>query len=303
MSARAELRFAVARRLGLEPRSLLDDSEPRFLWRSEARFKHGRASNGLEQAGIISFGRAVTAALLSATPPSGPSLVGVPAGVLRGQLLRSTERPFVDLSALLVLAWSSGVPVVHLQVHPWAAKRMAAMTAGVNGRAGVLLAKNSPFPAVIAFYVAHEIGHIALGHTEDDDAIVDLDTDSMTPLLTAEADADERDADGYALELLTGRREFDVFADDSRAQVSGAAVAAAALQRAGDLRIDPGTLALGFGQSTGQWAVATAALRRIYGDPPPVGHGINVIASDQLQLEDIPLDAADFLTAVMGVSG
>ena len=33
-SARAELRFGVARRLGLDPHSLLEDRDaPRFLWR------------------------------------------------------------------------------------------------------------------------------------------------------------------------------------------------------------------------------------------------------------------------------
>ena len=57
LSAQAELRFGVARRLGLDPRSLLDDREaPRFMWREEARFKHLSGEGELEQAGITSFG-------------------------------------------------------------------------------------------------------------------------------------------------------------------------------------------------------------------------------------------------------
>src|SRR6266478_1051876 len=56
-SAQTELRFSIARKLGLEPRSLLEDeTEPRFIWRDEARFKRLSGESDLERAGITSFG-------------------------------------------------------------------------------------------------------------------------------------------------------------------------------------------------------------------------------------------------------
>src|SRR6266542_5650566 len=56
-SAQAELRFGVARRLGLDPRSLFDDERqpPRFRWRDEARFKHLSGERPEELAGIVSY--------------------------------------------------------------------------------------------------------------------------------------------------------------------------------------------------------------------------------------------------------
>src|SRR5437867_12991406 len=59
-SARAELRFGIARRLGLDPRSLFEETEaPRFTWTTQARFNHLSGENELERAGITSFRQAV----------------------------------------------------------------------------------------------------------------------------------------------------------------------------------------------------------------------------------------------------
>src|SRR5262245_58890952 len=43
-SANAELRFSLARKLGLDPRSLIENDEPRFVWR-EAKYKHLTGEN------------------------------------------------------------------------------------------------------------------------------------------------------------------------------------------------------------------------------------------------------------------
>jgi hypothetical protein len=52
-SARTELRFGVARRLGIDPSSLIqEDGQPRFLWSSQARFKNLAGETSLEREGI-----------------------------------------------------------------------------------------------------------------------------------------------------------------------------------------------------------------------------------------------------------
>ena len=48
------------------------------------------------------------------------------------------------------------------------------------------------------------------------------------------------------------------------------------------------------------WDVANAALSRIYNGGRPVWNAINAIARQQLALDDLPLDAADFLRSVLG---
>lgn len=286
----------MARRLGLDPHSVLDDDQPRFLWREEARFKHRAEETNLELEGITSFGRSIAAALLNATSRSEQHLIGRTAAELR-QVVLGASRPFVDLLDLLALAWGVGIPVAHLRVFPWTRKRMSAMSVGVGDDAAVLLAKDSNFPAVISFYIAHEIAHVALGHVGDDDALVDLEDD--TPPLEA-ADDEEEAADAFALELLTGNPRPVVLLDERSARPSGSELARIAGEASTVLAIEPGVLAQCYGFTTGDWRTATAALKTVYGGGRPVWEAVNRTAMSQLDLDALPSDAADFLHAVLG---
>jgi len=295
-SARAELAFGVARRLGLEPESLIDGGDgPRFSFRAEARFKHGSAETEEEQAGIASFGQAIATLLLAATPPVEFDLTRWSARDLRTRLL-VRGRPFVALGDLLTIAWVAGVPAVHLRVFPWEQKRMAAMSVGIDGRAAILLGKDSRYPAPIAFYLAHELGHVALGHTAGGTSVVD-----MGPELVPSEDEEELAADRYALELLTGRPEPQVLADRQE-HVSGRAVAKAALEQGPPIGIEPGMLAQCFGYSTGDWPSANAALRYIYPESTPMWAAVNGAAWAQLDETAISGDADDFLRTVLGTN-
>ena len=206
----------------------------------------------------------------------------------------ASGRPFVGLENLLALSWSAGVPVVHLRIFPWPQKRMAAMTVRVGERSVVLLAKDAVYPAWIAFYLAHELAHIALDHIEADEALVDLDDDQP---LTENGDDEERSADTWALELLTGRTSPNVL--PTGAAASARALAYAAQSSAHGLGIEPGTLALCFGYSTGEWAVANGSLKAIYSKPAPVWRAINSVARSQLALSACPPEASDFLFKVL----
>jgi hypothetical protein len=291
-SARAELRFSVARRLGLDPESLLlDDESPRFMWREEARFKHLAGETEEIQAGITSFGRAVSALLVRATAAPQRDLAGLSAAELRASIVASRE--FVGLADLLAVAWACGVPVIHLRVFPWPQKRMAAMTARVGERSAVLLGKDAVYPPWTAFYLAHEIGHIVLGHVPADGQIVDLDEEDV---VADPGDDEEAEADGFALELLTGQAE-PIILPTGDAETRGAALA---VRAAPELSIEPGTLALCFGHATGDWGTAAGALPHIYDRRIPVWRPINALARDELETEALSQESVDFLDAILG---
>lgn len=291
VSAQAELRFGIARRLGLDPASLLQD-EPRFVWRAEARFKGLRSEDDDQvQAGIASFGRAVAAAAIAATRPTQNSIEGVAAETVRARTLR--DSPVVSLYELLVLSWAIGVPVVQLRIFPWTTKRMAAMTVRVGDRDSVLLARDATYPAWPAFYLAHELGHIALGHVSADHTLVDLEAEFGGQA----SDDEEAAADRWALELLTGLPDLQVTSATGHA--SATELARRSVESARELHIEPGTLALCFGHTTGNWRVANGALKLIYDGPSPVWRAINSVARQQLDLSSLPPDAADFLEAVL----
>lgn len=293
-SARLELRFSIARKLGLDPHSLLDEEvAPRFVWRDEARFKHLSGESDAERAAITSFGRALGSLLVSATPSPIGTIAQASASDLRSMALRSHQ--FVRLLDLLSLSWSVGLPVVHLRVFPGVRKRMAAMAVSVADRHAILLAKDSMYPPHIAFYLAHELAHIALGHVAKDTAIVDLE--SELPASEA-ADPEEIEADRFALELLTGRSDPQVLPVSRVYNAPG--LADAALKSGPALRIEPGTLALCFGYSTQNWAVANSAMKFIYSAPKPVWEEVNRLAARELTLDRIPSDARSYVTAVLG---
>jgi hypothetical protein len=292
-SARAELRFSIARKLGLDPHSLLDEEDaPRFVWRDEARFKHLSGESDAERAAITSFGRALGSILVAATPSPSGTILDASATTLRTAILRS--RQFVRLLDLLSLSWAVGVPVVHLRVFPAVRKRMAAMSVSVADRNAILLAKDSMYPPHVAFYLAHELAHVALGHIAKDTAIVDLESD----LHAGTTDKEEAEADRFALELLTGRADPQVVPVPGEYNAPG--LAKAALETGPALRIEPGTLALCFGYSTQNWAVANSAMKFIYSAPKPVWEAVNRLAARELELDHIPTDARSYVTAVLG---
>jgi hypothetical protein len=278
----------------LDPRSLLEDSEaPRFVWHDNARFKHLAGETNLQRFAIESFGSALGRYLVSATEARPPIDHGVSAAGLRGVILK--EQPFVRLLDLLSACWSVNIPVIHLRIFPCLQKRMSAMSVRVGERSAIMLAKDSMYPPHVAFYLAHELAHVSLGHLSKEPIVVDLD---LSTLAAQDEDPEEIAADRFALELLTGEAEPKVLPAARR--YNSSQLARAALEAAPTLKIEPGTLALCFGYSTGDWATANSAIQQIYPDPKPVWAEVNKVAASQLDFRLIPDDAQSYVRAVMG---
>lgn len=295
-SARAELRYSIARKLGLDPHSLLEDeSAPRFVWKDVARFKHLSGESDAEKWAITSFGRALGTILLAGTNVS-PLIEDASASELRAAVL--TSQPYVRLVDLISICWSVGIPTIHLRIFPWRQKRMVAMSVRVGGRNAILLGKDSLYPAQIAFYLAHELAHISLGHLAEESVIVDFESYPNPDPPASFPDPEEAAADAFALEVLTGDPEPLVL--PAAAGGGARSLARAALGAAADLRIEPGTLALCFGYSTGDWPTAIASLRYIYSSAKPVWREVNSIALRQLALPNLPDDTLFYLKNVLG---
>lgn len=293
-SAKVELNFSLARKLGVDPKSLIAEVPAKFIWEDEAKFKNITTETLQERAAITSFGVSVSRIILEASAQF-ESLDGVSAKTLRESILRN--QVFVRLVDLLGLCWGVGIPVVHLRVFPLAAKHMCAMATRISDRYAILLAKDSIYPAPISYYLAHEIAHVALGHIkEGDDAIVDL----SDPLDRADKlDREEIEADRFALELLTGRSEPTIATETS--SYTAKQLAENLLATANGVRIEPGTLALCFGHSTGNWPKAYAAMKFIYDRTLPAWQVVNTTAANQLDWQKLPGDLSLFLQAVIGM--
>lgn len=291
-SSQADLKFTLARKLGLDPRSLLDDETPKFAWEDSAKFKNFRGDMQDARPAISSFGMALGRMLIKGCPSYVPSYNLDPLELRRSIL---ATRPFVDITGLIGFMWGVGVPVIHLRVHPLAAKHMCAMTVRVGDRYAVLLARDANYPASTAFYLAHEIAHIALGHLSDGGAVVDMDDPTER---VEETDPEEIAADSYALQLLTGYPKLDV--ENAGKGRSARQLAAEVMRVAQSSAIEPGTLALCYGYTTKDWATAQKAMQFIYKEPVPVWEGVNKIAATQIQWAEISEESSSYIRAVMG---
>lgn len=291
-SAQAELRFTIARKLGLDPTSLLDDEEPRFVWDDYAKYKNFAGDTSHERPAITSFGVSVGRILVQSVTIA-HDLSGLAAAELRHSLLAHFQ--FIRLQDLLSALWAFGIPTIHLRVFPLTAKRMCAMAVRVGNRPAILLARDAQYPAASIFHLAHEIGHLALGHVAEGGGIVDMED---TVQGVDRDDAEEVAADRYALELLTGDPDFKVTKQGSGR--SARALADQALKQGWLHQIEPGTLALCYGHATGEWKTVQAALPRIYNSNIEVWKVVNTIASHEIGWGALSDDSASFLRAVMG---
>lgn len=294
LSAKAELRYTVARRLGLSPRSLFAGT-PKFVWKDETKFKNLGTHSEQELAILSSFGAAVGQCALEATRQEKSLPDDLSAGELRDQIL--AQSPFVQLQDLLALAWAFGIPTLKLSLFPLKHKRMHAMTVRVGDRYAVLVGRESKFYSQIAYVVAHELGHILRRHLADSAVLVEVED----PLQVAETDAEEFDADRFALELLTGNANPQVDAD--RLNYTSTELAAAALAASKDHAVDPGVLALCLGHATGNWKQAFGALKLLPPGERDVGGEINAVAMSQLDWDTISFDNREFLMKVLNGSG
>lgn len=294
-SARNELKFSLARKLGLDPRSLANEQSPRFLWDgSLAKYKNLKESSKTLQSAITSFGVSIGRLLISATQASNEKLLErCTPWSLRETILK--KKRFVSLLDLMSIAWGVGIPIIHLRMHPLSAKKMCAMTVNVLKRHAILLARDAQYPAPIAFHLAHELGHIVLGHVIESQALVDMDDYSDN---LENRDPEESEADKFALELLTGMPEPKVLPIGEGN--SSHNLASECLRLSPQFGIEPGTLALCFGHSTKNWAVANRALDYIYSNSADVWRIINGHAAREIAWDQLSDDNAEYLRTVIG---
>ncbi len=126
---------------------------------------------------------------------------------IRREILGSGE-PWVSLANLIDYGWSRGIPVIHMSGCP-RAKQPDGLCAKVKGRPVIELCRKATLSAWLLFILAHELGHIALGHIADDGVLID---ESMQHNVV---DQEETEANEFAIELLTGHAKSRFHASGS----------------------------------------------------------------------------------------
>jgi hypothetical protein len=246
----------LSRGLGIKPESFYDPSAP-LVPDSPLRtvFKASRRCNDDDLASASAIASRIAGAAASACAIPLGKLPPDAAGV-RSEILAGTN-DVVDFQSLLDYCWSKGVIV--LGVTRFAGKKPDGMALKVGTRPVIILCKSTSHPAWSAFDLGHELGHLALGHVDNDGLVLDKTLDG------ADTDQEEREANDFAAEVLTGSRETS-FGSNHRLRAEMLVASAKDLGRR--MRVDPGVMILNYARTMERiglpcWGLAQAALKSI----------------------------------------
>lgn len=204
---------------------------------------------------------------------------------LRELILRSAN--CVSLPSLLAWCAQAGIPVLY--VHKLPGNKMTGMVVRDADRFAVVLSRKGT-PSHLLFHLAHELGHIGHGHLKGNGFVVDEKIGDAD-----RGDADEKEADAYAIRLINGK---SVSYSATGAIRSGAALYRAAIALSQTERIDVGHIILNYGNTQKAHALANQALKHIAGEPDG-GTLVNIHFWQSFDTEAVSEDQLEFLQTAL----
>ncbi len=294
----AELGLHLSRRLSLDLPALMGGRLVPKGAVAQVAYKHRSGVDPEKFAAASFIASSLAQAILDAFPVPVRELPADPQS-LRAAAQAAAHEAVVGFDALLALCWASGIPVIPLPHLPVGVRKMDGAALRVGNRSVIVIAKRQSSRAWLSFILAHEIGHLALGHIAAGSTIIDVALqDAATYATESASDAEERDADQFALATLGGPQvEAAIARWSPRDSAPALAVAARKLGQA--LNVEPGHLVLRHAFESKQWAESANALRFLSED-------LNAEATLIAQLRahvDLELLAEDLQELIANVTG
>ncbi|QCG86770.1 ImmA/IrrE family metallo-endopeptidase [Azospirillum sp. TSH100] len=217
------------------------------------------------------------------------------AAELREAFIARSGKPWVGIDELLSACWERGVPVVYVPKLPVSQPKMDGMVTMCGDRPVIVVTKKVSHPAWMLFILAHEMGHLALGHldTSAGGTIVDESISEDD----AFADGQEHEANRYALRLLTGNGHQALKLNHLMA---ADALANAARMYGRQHGIDPGHVILNAVRNTKRdgkslWPLGNAALGRLTSGGSDPAVSCRGALRCHVDLDSLSDDSLDFL--------
>jgi len=288
-----ELKMVLSRRLGIDLTSLLqDDVVPRPAIAGSPKYKLRKGTSSEAMAPATATTLAIARIVVAASHHLPAPAISKDPQEVRSAIIEAGVR-WISFKALLRWCWAIGVPVIPAPDLP-GDRKMDATVSFLEDRPIVLLTKNQGASAWQLFFLAHELGHVAMDHVALNQSLVDEDL-LGEQRSHAEADAEEIAADRWAKILLAGR-------DDLVLEVEGTltanGLARAAQERAAKLQTDAGHLILLFAFQTNGWAIANAALSILEPNPEALVLA-RAAALENLDRDALSNDNREFLNELL----
>lgn len=283
----------LARLFNIRPSSLLSDNEAAEFRFGARRFKRNQNAEvaELDQACAL----AMTAAKLAVSAMPKEYVRPAPAAEVRRHLLSNPEGRWIDFSTLLQYCWQIGIPVLHLAHLPRGAKKMDGLAISVGGRPAIVLTSKRPHGFML-FHLAHELGHIAEGHVDEDGSwAIDTEIDGQGE------QEDEISANRYGFTVLTGEPAFRGLPEDQALPRTGKSLAIASQVMGTLRRIDPMHVALATAFRCGDFRLGGAAVLALSQRRPSDFAACNAMVDRELNWDNLTDDEAVLLRKLIGM--
>ena len=253
------LAMIVAKKLGISLLSLLTPGSNDFLKDAPcAAYKIRANDSAVTMTGTSALLCATAKAVLSGIEKQRP--IENDPMIARKEILSSAK--FVDLYSLLDFCWAYGIPVLTMtptvpgasetSIAKW--HRPDGIVFRHDGKYCIFLPSNKKFQAQHLFYLAHELGHVALGHLKNEGDFIN--DDSIT--IGSAQGKYEQEANQYAISLLNGNYVFQPTLSQSIDSLVRWAIA-----EGREHQIDPGHLVLRNANEKSTYPLGMAALNRL----------------------------------------
>ncbi len=216
------------------------------------------------------------------------------AKAVRDAVLDDESVEWVNLASLVKFCWSHGVGVLHVSRFPTGAKKMEGMAMKAGETPIIILTSKRKPTGWLLFDLAHELGHLCLGHVGANGSVVDEVVDHGS------TDQEEGEANAFAVELLTGGPKTRVVAPDRWPNAEDLAKQALAVAKR--TQTDPTHIVLNYAHTMSTagdqfWGVANAALKHLepFADAPTL---VREALAANLDWSALPGDASEFVARV-----
>ncbi|QSA98718.1 ImmA/IrrE family metallo-endopeptidase [Methylococcus sp. EFPC2] len=280
----------LSRLFSIQPESLWTEAAlPALAVPDGCKFKQRANTQSHELDIACALARSAARLTLKAFKPEFMPGVYPDAAVLRRQLLEG--KPWIAFQDLLAYCLHSGIPVIFLDHFPVKAKKMAGVSFEQDGRPVIVLTQRKPH-GFLLFDLAHELGHIALGHTQGGAWVIDTEIDADAE------DEHEQTANRYARELLTGSSDCNIV---PAGRLYPQQLKTIANRIGAEKKIDPLHVALNYGHNVKtHFAVAVSAVKLIAENRPTDQETLIQLLLDFLDLDAMPEDDFAALKRLIG---
>jgi hypothetical protein len=281
----------IAKRLHLDLRSLLsDDQAVQFKPLPHTKFKyHQQPGADTPSTSHQLASRVAELVAYGVQTPFCP----VPEDVdkVRAEILQN--HPQITLESLLDYCWQHGIAVVYFNDYPKNTRKIAGLIQWQEKRPVIVLSSKRTHPAWLAFHLAHELAHLALGHVKEGILVDDeIKQDS--------SDQEEIDANLFAVRLLVNN--LDNCLKDQ--EITSGNYLKNKINKllktdSPDPTVDPCAIALNYAWHTGKSDFANKAVEQL--NPSKNGHKIiNQFLESHINWESLGDDNSDHLDGILG---